>query len=56
MLSKPPISDRRKEFEEWFQKNNTDSCLVRTNKGYINNITRVAWRVWQHLESKYERK
>jgi hypothetical protein len=46
-MHKPPASEQRIAFETWYKANDTSANLVRTGKGYIDNTTRVAWRVWQ---------
>lgn len=46
-LYKQPISDQRIAFEAWYSASHTSACLIRTQKGYVDNTTRVAWRAWQ---------
>ena len=46
-LYKQPVSDQRIAFEAWYSASNTSVCLIRTQKGYIDNTARVAWRAWQ---------
>lgn len=46
-LYKQPVSDQRIAFEAWYSASHTGVILARTQKGYIDNTTRVAWRAWQ---------
>jgi hypothetical protein len=46
-IYKSPVSDQRVAFEAWYSASHSSACLVRTDKGYIDNTTRVAWRAWQ---------
>jgi len=53
-MRKPPVSEQRIAFESWFKSSHTSANLVRTDKGYIDNTTRVAWRAWQAARTAIE--
>ena len=44
---RPPVTPERIAFEEWYKNSHTAASVLRTEKGYVNLVTRVAWRAWQ---------
>lgn len=55
-IHKKPVSVERMAFEAWYSGSHTSATLVRTQKGYIDNTTRVAWRAWQAAIGQKEEK
>ena len=44
---RPPVTPERIAFEEWYKGSHPAASVLRTEKGYVNLVTRVAWRAWQ---------
>ena len=51
-MTQPVAPREREQFEVWLDANQTNACVRRGKKGYISEVTRVAWRAWRGAKAQ----